>query len=71
MVYEKKCKEEFDSITHEDNKQESDEETEEIEVSEISQEGVTYLLDPKSNFVYDSDTNNQIGKYREGIIIFD
>lgn len=77
--YGQKCKQDFDEINkinHDksldaDKETNSDEETEEIEVIEHEHEGVIYNLDPKTNIVYDNDTNEQIGKYRDGIIIFD
>lgn len=71
--YEKKCQQEFEeSIKEEDEpNSDNDEETEEIEVVEYEYDGTTYNLDPKTNYVYDIETNEQIGKCREGIIIFD
>lgn len=73
--YESKCQEEFDDITkqkkEDDHQGCDDEENEEIEVLEKTYEGVVYLYDPKTNLVYDSDTNEQVGKIRDGIIIFE
>ena len=71
--YEKKCQQEFEeSIKEEDEpNSDNDEETEEIEVVEYEYDGTTYNLDPKTNYVYDIETNEQIGKCREGIIIFE